>query len=263
MQIIILDTETNRLHGEVIQLAYIELNVDYSQHDTFAYHIGQTFKQNYQPTTPICSDAMAVHHIIDSDLHGCPLTDTVDIPNTVEYVIGHNIDYDIDAIKRSRNIFEATCQDGIDEIKRIDTLAIIRYLRPDLKSHKLINLCYELAFTMGVDDSDVRDVARNAHDALADCRLTEFLLSYILNSQEIYNIWHLYNLSIKARIPTHIFYGKYKGMRIDELTEYQIDWLIQRTDDPYLLEALEGASAKETTFELYDDNNNDPDGLPF
>lgn len=68
--------------------------------------------------------------------------------------------------------------------------------------------------------------------------LTDILLTYIVQNQNIQSIKQLYQLSSKARIPTHIFWGKYKGRSITSLDEWDIEWILKRTDDKYLSQAL-------------------------
>ena len=44
---------------------------------------------------------MAVHHIIESDIADKPSYETFRVPEC-DYIIGHNIDYDIQAIRLAR-----------------------------------------------------------------------------------------------------------------------------------------------------------------
>lgn len=231
MSTIILDTETHKLHGEVIQLAYMMLD-----ETKLTAKLEDSFTMNYRPSEAIDYAAMAIHHIINSDLASCLPSSDVFIPQGTEYIIGHNIDYDIDAIKRSLN----RCTDDIDVIKRIDTLAIIRFLHPTWESHKLSVCLYRLANEdkISIPVVDLRNWLKKAHDALIDCMLTDILLTYIVQNQNIQSIEQLYQLSEKARIPTHIFYGKYKGRSITSLDEWDIEWILKRTDDKYLSQAL-------------------------
>ncbi|HCK29776.1 MAG TPA: DNA polymerase III subunit epsilon [Acinetobacter ursingii] len=234
MTAIILDTETHKLHGEVIQMAYMMFDED---NLTVKYGNENSYTMDYQPSETIDYEAMAIHHIIDSDLVLRRPSSEVFIPKNVKYVIGHNIDYDIDAIKRSIQ----RCTDEIDEIKRIDTLAIIRFIHPDWNSHKLTVICYRLAAENKIKTSlyEIRGFIKKAHNALVDCVLTNILTEYIVASMQLQSIEDLYQVSERARIPTHIFYGKYKGQKITDLSTTNIMWLLSKTDDIYLINALE------------------------
>lgn len=258
MSTIILDTETHKLHGEVIQLAYMMLD-----ETKLTAKLKDSFTRNYRPSEAIDYAAMAIHHIIDSDLASCLPSSDVFIPQGIEYIVGHNIDYDIDAIIRSLN----RCTDDIDAIKRIDTLAIIRYLHPTWESHKLSVCLYRLANEdkIGIPVVDLRNWLKKAHDALIDCMLTDILLTYIVQNQNIQSIEQLYQLSEKARIPTHIFYGKYKGQAIKNLWTSEIEWLLQKTNDGYLIEALEQEldDRNRPLKAIPIDNDIDDSDLPF
>ncbi|WP_336933345.1 3'-5' exonuclease [Acinetobacter bereziniae] len=232
MTAIILDTETHKLHGEVIQLAYFGIDektfLSPGHKDNFSMH--------YRPSEAIDYSAMAIHHIIDQDLEMYPPSSKVFIPSDVEYVIGHNIDYDIDAIQRSIGMGNEV----LANLKKVDTLAIIRYLHPEWSSHKLVVCCYRLATESKVTSqvSWVQSIARQSHNAMMDCYLTEILLEYIVNSLNLQSIEELYQASEQARIPTHIFYGPHKGKAIKDLFNEDISWLQHKSKDPYLLRAL-------------------------
>lgn len=254
MSTIILDTETHKLHGEVIQLAYFGID-----EKTFKSQ-GKTdyFSMCFRPSEAIDYSAMAIHNIIDQDLEMYPPSSRVGIPSDVEYVIGHNIDYDIDAICRSKK----TCDDVLFEIKKIDTLALIRHIHPLWDSHKLVVCCYRLA-AEGLISSKlnwVRGIAVKAHDAISDCYLTELLLGYIVSKLNLQSVEELYQASEKARIPTHIFYGKHKGQAIRSLDSDDILWLMRKSTDPYLLTALEVEMDERVLVSELDDFNNE---LPF
>lgn len=234
MTTIILDTETHKLHGQVIQLAYMMFD---EENLTVEYGNENSFTMDYRPTEAIDYEAMAIHHIIDTDLQLRRPSSEVFIPKDVKYMIGHNIDYDIDAIKRS----VCRCSDDIDEIKRIDTLAIIRYIHPEWNSHKLTVICYRLAAENRIGTSlyEIRQLIKRAHNALVDCVLTNILTEYIVSSLNLKSIEELYEASEIARYPTHIFYGKYKGWAIKDMDDRDIHNLLKKIDDSYLKISLE------------------------
>lgn len=254
MKAIILDTETHKLHGEVIQLAYF--GVDEKTFLSQGYR--DSFSMHYRPSEAIDYSAMAIHHIIDKDLEMYPPSSKVFIPSDVEYVIGHNIDYDIDAIYRSM----ATVNDDLVKLKKIDTLAIIRYLHPEWSSHKLVVCCYRLA-SEGRVTSKVRwiqSIARQSHNAMMDCYLTEILLEYIVSLLNLQSVEELYQASEHARIPTHIFYGPHKGKAIKDLFNEDISWLQSKSRDPYLLMALNNEMEERSHAPSWHDMDNQ---LPF
>jgi exodeoxyribonuclease X len=83
MTAIILDTETADFKGPLIELAWLNIQT------------GETFQQRYNPARKIHPRATDVHHIRDEDVADQPHHLTVSIPRDVEYIIGHNISFDM------------------------------------------------------------------------------------------------------------------------------------------------------------------------
>lgn len=240
---IILDTETTGLDDpEVIQLATTEPLRDPG--DLYQPDINIS-EQLFRPTKPITIGAMATHHIIPDDVKDCaPWPGRWMPPDGVEYLIGHNVDFDWQAI-------------GSPHIARIDTLALARATWPDLDSHSLGALVYYLS---------IPDVARerlkNAHSAAHDVRLCLFVLLELLKCIPGMASWHqLWQASEKARIPVRIAFGKYGphevwakanggAIRCADIRQYDpgyYRWLMNSCDqvqnDPYLRKALTGEAA--------------------
>ncbi|WP_151819214.1 3'-5' exonuclease [Acinetobacter seifertii] len=228
MTALIFDTETHKLHGDIIEAAAMEIVFTKFSSDIPIYPTMFDFNKRYKPSEPISIAAMAIHHIVDEDLVKCPSFTKFKLPkDDIEYLIGHNIDYDIDAIERA----------GTDasSIKRICTLSMARYLWPHFESHTLTALAYQLSR----DRKATRRGIRGAHSALYDCKTTYVLLCNIVREKQIKSMEELYQFSEMTRTPTHIFYGKYKGQKITDLSTTNIEWLLSKTDDIYLINALE------------------------
>src|SRR5690606_29245727 len=87
------------------------------------------------------------------------------LPKGEAYIIGHNIDYDIQVAKNA----------GVDtsQYKTICTQALARKLRPDLDSHSLGALTY------AINMDRARDYCKNAHDAGWDVTFAFWLLEEI------------------------------------------------------------------------------------
>ena len=220
MSMIILDTETASLNGTLIELAWINPKT------------GESYEQRFNPDCKIDVGAMAVHHIIDADLFGKPLHTSAFIPAGVEYIVGHNVDYDIEVLKRS-NV-------STDRFKRICTLAVARKAFPELKTHTIGALMYHLSDSQ----SSARDMLKGAHSALADVQMTGFILEKIIQRLGISDQpQFLYIASEDARIPTHISFGKHKGSPLSALPNDYVKWLLGQPDiDPYLRKALVAAT---------------------
>lgn len=115
MQAIILDTETHTLNGQPIEIAYAPVQIDAGK---LSLDKTQIFDQLYSVDEPISFAAMAVHHILESELVDQPHYTSFKLPPETVYMIGHNIDYDIRAIEK--------CGVDTSHIKAICTLALAR-----------------------------------------------------------------------------------------------------------------------------------------
>ncbi len=225
MTAIILDTETHTLNGLPIEIAYAPVEVHAGK---LSLDKSQLFDQLYQVNQPISYAAMAVHHILESDLVDQPLYTSFELPTDTTYIIGHNVDYDMAAIAR--------CGVETQDIKAICTLALARKVCAQADAHNISALIYLIS--KGSDKA--RELLKGAHRADADIILTANILMHIVHHLNIHNIDDLYLASEQARIPTKINFGKHKGSLIQDLPHDYINWLLRQDDlDPYLKKALE------------------------
>lgn len=228
MTALIFDVETHKLHGDIIEAAAMEAYFwEFSGKKEFLPTMFE-FQKRFKPSENIGLGAMAVHHIVDEDLVKCPPFTKFKMPkDDVQYLIGHNIDYDIAAVNRA----------GIKTagIKAICTLAMARYLWPTLEAHNLTALAYHISS----DRKATRRGLRNSHSALTDCKTTFSLVARIIREKNITSLEELWEFSEQSRYPTHIFYGKYKGWAIKDMDDRNINWLMTKSDDAYLRISLE------------------------
>ena len=223
---IIIDTETTDTDTEtlaVIELAWVTTNPFSS---SFAE---EGFCQRFCPDidTPIKWGALAVHHILRTELSGCPPSSLA--PSRVEesvYWIGHNIDFDWKALGSPKGV------------KRICTLAMARKLWPELDSHNLSAVTY---FTQGANHA-TRAKLKGAHSALHDVELCRELLRLQIELSGVTSFEELYLFSENARIPTIMTFGKHKGKPVSSVDRGYMNWYRKQADpDPYLLEAFSRA----------------------
>lgn len=244
----IIDTETTGVdEPDVVQLAHIgplEFSRLTPEPPEPAYSVGSTF---FKPRKPIGLGALATHHILEEELTECaPWPGSWLPPPLTDYLVGHNVDFDWKAI-------------GSPPVKRICTLALSRRLWPDADSHSLGAMTYLHA----EDRRQARAVLRDAHGADVDAMLCKLLLGNILRAMPLIASWdRLWEASERARLPTHLTFGKYgphsewakstankKGLPIPALRGFDPgyrDWLLSGkcdtvNDDPYLRKALEAA----------------------
>jgi len=215
-QTLIFDTETTGKNNPVIiEAAWLKLE------SISPFKTSDSFNQRYNPEKPIDLGALATHHILDEELIDCPLASSFKLPEDTEYLIGHNIDYDWNVI-------------GQPTIKRICTLALARKAWPQLDSHNQSALLYYL------DRSNAKNKLKNAHSALADVHICAVILENTCAALNISEIDSLYIVSENARIPTHMPFGKYKGILISEIPSDYKRWLLnQENIEPFLKKALE------------------------
>lgn len=191
--------------------------------------ITQAYAKFCLPEREISYGAMAVTGVCLEDLAGVESHSKVlldHMPSGEAYIIGHNIDYDLQVARNS----------GVDtsKYKSICTLAIARHLYPDA-DHKLLALLYRF------DYDYARQHAKQAHDAAHDVRFCVRLLRIFCRQVGITDMQSLYEFSEKARIPTVMSFGKEKGKKIKDLAatksgrDYFYFLISKDISDPYLL----------------------------
>lgn len=226
-QSLILDTETHTLNGLPIEIAYSPCTIENKElilNDALVYDEYFSIEEGVE----IHYASMAVHHILPDDLIGKPLYTHFRLPEDAVYIIGHNIDYDIEAMAR--------CGQQTQHLKPICTLALARSIWTHLDSHNLSALSYHLS----KDLTKTREQLRHAHNAKADVFITAELVKHIIQALDIDSIEALYNASQAARLPKYMPFGKHKGIELIELPRDYVRWLLKQDNvNPYLREALE------------------------
>jgi exodeoxyribonuclease X len=215
---IIFDTETTGLDApEIIEAAWIELKA------LAPLTLGEGFEQRYRPSKPISLAALATHHILDEELLDCPPSTSFKLPAGLQYLIGHNVDFDWAVA-------------GSPDVRRICTLSLARAVWPTLEAHNQSALLYYL------DRKNARERLKNAHSAGADIKICATILEHICLKLKIDSLEALWQKSEESRIPTHMPFGKHKGMPIAEVPKDYVRWLLNQPDiDPFLRRALQAA----------------------
>ena len=222
MNALILDTETHDLNGYPIEIAYAPCSFEQG---VLVINQGEVFDEYFSCPEPIALGALATHHILEADIAEKPSFDTFKMPQGVQYLIGHNIDYDIKAIQK--------CQPDFT-VKGICTLALCRMVWPELP-HTLSAMYYHV-----MDDLELaRKHLRHAHNAKADIYFTGVILKTLVEQLGIKDMNSLFIMSETARIPKYITFGKHKGTAVKDLDSGYVSWLLKQPDlDPYLRKAL-------------------------
>ena len=224
MNALILDTETTDATDDrqLIEAAY--MRVALTPGNWYVNAVSAPFVMRYKPTAPIAFGAMATHHIVPEDLEDCPPHDTFTLPGSVDYLIGHSIDFDWQTIGSPAHV------------KRICTLAMARKVWPDT-SHTLSALMYMLSD----DYAKTREELRSAHSAEADIDFCHRVLDAIIAKAGPFDsLEALWQFSEECRVPDTFTFGKHKGEKIADVPMDYVMWFLRQPDvDPYLRKALE------------------------
>ena len=233
---LIFDTETHKLHGDIIEAGALDFTFENGELKIgYEHDLGR-----FKPSEPISLGAMAVHHILDEDLKDCkPFTDfKIPVRLNTRYLIGHNIDYDVQAMNRTGFDFNAQL---IQPFEAICTLAMARRLWPQLESHSLTALAYHVS----ENKRQTRICLKEAHSAINDCYTTFEILKAIVITAGLNDMEDLAAFSYHSRTPTHIFYGEYKGYAISDLPDQALDDLKENSEG-FLLSSLRTESFRRS-----------------
>lgn len=214
---LILDTETTGLRDpKPCQIGYIHLQglTSYTS-NTLVTTQHPMYQANFNPGKPIEDGARAIHGLSDADVAGAPHHSSFIIPESIQYIIGHNIQFDAKALGLT----------GDSPYKFICTLKLSRLLWPDMASHRLVEIIRE-HFPHVFDKITV-----GAHTALIDCKLCLLIISHAMATFDQLTTWEeLYKqagIQLKAAdpVPTVMPYGKYKGTPFSQIPQDYLEWL--------------------------------------
>jgi exodeoxyribonuclease X len=221
--IYIFDTETtDKENGEIIEAAWLKLSTDPIEPEP---KILDEWSARFRPSKPSTFGAMAVHHILPSELEDCPPTEFFALPEDIVLLIGHSIDFDWTAAGSPENV------------KRIDTCAIAKWLWPDASGYSQIALLYML----DGPNHETREMVKEAHGALADARMNYRLLKHILALKPEITTWNeLWRYSEACRIPRTCPFKRWEGVLLEEMEYSAISWCLRQDFiDPYFRKGLE------------------------
>lgn len=190
-----------------------------------------SWTQRYKPNTPSTDGALAVHHILDSELEGMPPSSEFKLPDDCEFLIGHSIDHDCEAMRTPQ-----------PNVKRICTNAMARWVWPEATGYSQTALIYRIS---GRTD-DTRRVVQAAHGALADACMCVTILNSILALRPEIKTWpQLWEFSEECRIPRTCPHKRYEGVPLEDLDYGYIRWALdQEWLDPYFRKGLERVVSK-------------------
>lgn len=228
----IFDTElTDRENGEIIEAAWLRIE---SVTDLFGEHLDdipsplpicEQFQQRYKPVKQTTFGALAVHHILPSELEHCRPSSEFALPADTEYLIGHSIDTDW------------TAAGAPAHIKRIDTCVMAKWIWQDADGYSQSALLYRLLGPL----PETRERLLFAHSALVDVQNNLRLLEFILEAKPEIRAWAaLHAFSEECRIPRTCPFKRWDGMLLEDMDDGAIGWCLRQDFiDPYFRIGLE------------------------
>lgn len=190
----------------------------------------------YGHTAPMRLGALNTHHILPEKLAGLdPMPMPAPMPPCT-YIIGHNIDFD----RKMLDVMGA---------KAICTLALARAYFPTLDSHAQGSVLYHLGRITKRGEAWASKLLRAAHSADADvyncARILKYIIFLIDRDNEVKGklSWEdIYQISMDARIPKVMQFGKFKGSPMCDVEPSWAEWY-NGTDnkDPFVIIALRRA----------------------
>lgn len=235
----IFDTETTSTKDdrEIIEAAWIEITDEINRdfREVMIWPSNSDIRR-YKPERSITCGSMAIHHIVPSDVEDCPPSSSFSIPEDVDYIVGHNIDFDWEAAGSP------------DHVKRICTDAMSRWVWQEADSYSQSGLLYMLC-----EPEQIRHHLKSAHNAKVDVMNNAILLSHILGARPELTSWdQLYGYSEACRIPRTCPFHQYRDVPLDELAELDpgyCEWMLrQHWLDRYLRIAVGRALNKAQQF---------------
>lgn len=248
----IFDTElSDRKNGEIIQaswMRFVEVAGVFGPTDLIPPGLDniEHYTEYFKPAGSISHGAMAVHHILPSELKRCRASSEFAIPLDVDFIIGHSIDEDWKAAGSPLHV------------KRIDTHCIAQWLWPEATGYSQGALLYMIA---GERDS-TRSMLKRCHDATWDVRINLCILEEILRLNPGIATWsQLWNYSEECRIPRTCPLKRWEGVLLADMDYDAITWCLgQHWIDSYFRVGLERAlKARAGTRAVYDYDDDDDD----
>jgi exodeoxyribonuclease X len=257
MQVIVIDTETTGLaNPDFIEVAYFPLQdilnqmlfeADESDADLNPVDITfkNTFRERFQPRKPIDAGASKVNGIYMKDLIGFRKSSEFTLPQTIQYIIGHNIAFD----KKALN-YDIKKPLISDDVKMICTKELSQLVFTGQTNNKLVTLVQFLY------PEHAEQLLKKAHTALGDCKLTYLVLLKCLEKLPQVETWEqlanlcsqgkksyedLDKVKTKVKPVTIMPFGKHKGQLLEDIPKSYLQWLLQNSDNmqPNLREAID------------------------
>lgn len=240
MKVLIADCETTGIDpqkDQIIEAAWDELP------DLGTFMMGggpgAQYSERFNPGVSIALGAMATHNIIKDNLVGMRPSEDFSFPGDVDYLIGHNIDFDWSFFEQ-----DMPKQGWTQSPRLICTLALSRWLFPELETHRQVAMIYYIGMTTALGLPAAQTLVKDAHDAFADVQACRILLKFLIEEmgrrgKPVLSWKQLWEYSEIARVPTVVGFGKHKGTPIADVPRDYIMWYMRQTEtDPMYVKAF-------------------------
>lgn len=241
VRVFIADTEctgTDAAKDQVIELAMMDLPATPDAFMKAKLEDLPMFHSLYGHTVPMALGALVAHRIPSTELEGLPLFDRDNRmgkggAGQIGYMIGHNVDFDSDFMNNQG-------------CKRICTLALARSLFVGLDSYQQSAVLLHIGRITGKGEAWALDLIKNAHRADADvlncARVFKYLIYLISRNRPVvggYSWEDIYQVSLEARIPEYMTFGKFKGEHVRDVAPSWAEWYeTQDNTYPFVIAAL-------------------------
>ena len=241
MAFIYLDTETNNNEEDrkILQLAFIVQRLDNDM---------SFINEKYKIDEPLDIEAMVVHGITPDDIvdlsyfvEGKGLESLELFNLNVNYLIAHNAEFDIGALKNQ----------GFDnKMQVIDTLKLLKAIYPDEKRHKLGYFFYK--FELWKEKDIIKRITGkdrvSPHDAMSDCAMLYLVFHKVI--KETRTIEEIMDIMEKPLYDKYFTFGKYSRYRLENPPTIEevvrddrkyVEYILDKFDDmiPSQRESLE------------------------
>lgn len=174
-------------------------------------------------------EAMEVHNITPDLLVGKPpfietnfYEKLQQLNNPSNYLIAHNINFDLDMLKK---------EGFVNQFTLIDTLRCAKHLYPELPYHRLQYIRYALdLYKTEQQEADSLNITIKAHDAIGDVLVMKlFLRQLVVRCNEVYPDFNtmekLAELTLTPVFIKTFRFGKYKGQDVLAVAAQDIGYL--------------------------------------
>lgn len=200
--LLVLDTETAGFDGGVCDIAWIDIDDNYT--------VLSEVQSFINPERPISAGASGVHGLVDDDVKDCPTLSTFmeSLGNPFQgksvLMIGHNISFDIRMV--GDQLF--------GNVTPLCTLRLSRRIFTEAPDHRLQTLMYYLKLNV-----------KGKHNALDDV-YTSYELLQKCGEETGLSLEGLFDLNQKPLPIKKITFGKHKGELLTDLPAQYVSWLL-------------------------------------